>query len=294
MIAVRLIVCTFSRTWRHRCVSESVQSFRLWTCRSCSTVAGHINNNNNNNQHKDMRIMEEMLRRTVVPLPNYETRDKSPPPPDSNSLDFMHFYRNLGKEQRLVFLEILSREYGVDHRGASEMARKLVDIQSRDLATILQAEDRLRYSLTPRYKHLLSHVSKVEGGVKFLVDLRAEVLDFTSKVTDSPHLRVNSSLCTDLTFNTTLTVEVFYTEMTLGGVWKSSEVPESVYITAPVPLHPLQPLVSCFMSMTSDTAWLLPYFSSESSALSFSVALLHNKTCIVAYCVWLVIKTLVY
>lgn len=142
-----------------------------------------------------MRIMEEMLRRTVVPLPNYETRDKSPPPPDSNSLDFMHFYRNLGKEQRLVFLEILSREYGVDHRGASEMARKLVDIQSRDLATILQAEDRLRYSLTPRYKHLLSHVSKVEGGVKFLVDLRAEVLDFTSKVTDSPHLRdLNSTL----------------------------------------------------------------------------------------------------
>ncbi|XP_017321125.1 malonyl-CoA decarboxylase, mitochondrial [Ictalurus punctatus] len=195
MIAVRLIVCTFSRTWRHRCVSESVQSFRLWTCRSCSSVAGHINNNNNNNQHKDMRIMEEMLRRTVVPLPNYETRDKSPPPPDSNSLDFMHFYRNLGKEQRLVFLEILSREYGVDHRGASEMARKLVDIQSRDLATILQAEDRLRYSLTPRYKHLLSHVSKVEGGVKFLVDLRAEVLDFTSKVTDSPHLRdLNSTL----------------------------------------------------------------------------------------------------
>lgn len=138
--------------------------------------------------------MEEMLRRTVAPLPNYETREKSPPPPDSNSLDFMHYYRNLGQEQRLVFLETLAREYGVDHRGAAEMARKLVDTQQRDLATILQAEDRLRYSLTPRYKHLLNHISRVEGGVKFLVDLRADVLDFTSKVTDSPHLRVKFSI----------------------------------------------------------------------------------------------------
>lgn len=141
-----------------------------------------------------MRVMEEMLRRTVAPVPNYETRDKSPPPPDSNSLDFMHYYRNLGKEQRLVFLEMLAREYGVDHRGAAEMARKLVDTQLRDLATILQAEDRLRYSLTPRYKQLLNHISRVEGGVKFLVDLRADVLDFTSKVTDSPHLRVKFSI----------------------------------------------------------------------------------------------------
>lgn len=137
-----------------------------------------------------MRVMEEMLRRTVAPLPNYETREKSPPPPDSNSLDFMHFYRNLGKEQRLVFVEMLSREYGVDHRGAAEVARRLVDTQMRDLATVLQAEDRLRYSLTPRYRHFLKHISRVEGGVKFLVDLRADLLDFTTKVTDSPHLRV--------------------------------------------------------------------------------------------------------
>ncbi|KAG7333351.1 hypothetical protein KOW79_003486 [Hemibagrus wyckioides] len=197
MIASRF-VSTFSRTWRYRCVSDPVQSFRLLTWRSCSSVAGHNNSSNNiknNRHHTHMRVMEEMLRRTVAPVPNYETRDKSPPPPDSNSLDFMHYYRNLGKEQRLVFLEMLAREYGVDHRGAAEMARKLVDTQLRDLATILQAEDRLRYSLTPRYKQLLNHISRVEGGVKFLVDLRADVLDFTSKVTDSPHLRdLNSTL----------------------------------------------------------------------------------------------------
>lgn len=201
MRAMRIIVCTFSRTWRHRCVSEPVQIFRLSTCRPCSSVAGHNSdksntnsvNNSNNQQHKQMRVMEEMLRRTVAPIPSYEMREKSPAPPDSNSLDFMHYYRNLGKEQRLVFVELLSRDYGVDHRGASEIARKLVETQLRDLATILQAEDRLRYSLSPRYRHFLKHISRVEGGVKFLVDLRADVLDFTSKVSDSPHLRVKST-----------------------------------------------------------------------------------------------------
>ncbi|GAA6101898.1 malonyl-CoA decarboxylase, mitochondrial isoform X2 [Tachysurus ichikawai] len=195
MIASRFFASMrFTRTWRHSCVTDPVKSFRLWTWRLCSSVSGHSNNNNNNNKHMRV-VMEDVLRRTVAPVPNYETRDKSPPPPDSNSLDFIHYYRNLGKEQRLVFLEMLARDYGVDHRGAAEMARKLVDTQLRDLATVLQAEDRLRYSLTPRYKQLLNHISRVEGGVKFLVDLRADLLDFTSKVTDSSHLRdLNSTL----------------------------------------------------------------------------------------------------
>lgn len=207
MRAMRIVVCTFSRTWRHSCVTKPVQSIRLSTCRSWSSVAGHNINNNNNNQsntdsvnnsnnqqHKQMRVMEEMLRRTVAPIPSYEMREKSPAPPDSNSLDFMHYYRKLEKDQRLVFVELLCREYGVDHRGVSDIARKLVDTQLRDLATILQAEDRLRYSLSPRYRHFLKHISRVEGGVKFLVDLRADVLDFTSKISDSPHLRVKSQL----------------------------------------------------------------------------------------------------
>ncbi|XP_062860301.1 malonyl-CoA decarboxylase, mitochondrial [Trichomycterus rosablanca] len=188
MLTMRLglALCAFTRTWRHCCVSKPVRSSTL-SCisRSYSSIP----------TQKAMRDMEELLRRTVPPVPTYETRDKSPPPPDSSSWDFMHFYRKLDKEQRLEFLEILSREYGVDHKGVSDMARRLVDTQMRDLATILQAEDRLRYSLTPRYKHLLCHISRAEGGVKFLVDLRADLLEMTSRITDSPHLRdLNSTL----------------------------------------------------------------------------------------------------
>ncbi|XP_029378496.1 malonyl-CoA decarboxylase, mitochondrial [Echeneis naucrates] len=140
--------------------------------------------------------MEEILTRVVAPLPTYETREKSPPPPEANSLDFMHFYKSLDKEDRLGFLTKLSQDFGVDHKSVSELAVKLLDTQLRDLATISQVEDRLRYTLTPRYKQLLNHISRVEGGVKFLVDLRADVLEIiSSKANESTHLKdLNSTL----------------------------------------------------------------------------------------------------
>ncbi|XP_055004097.1 malonyl-CoA decarboxylase, mitochondrial, partial [Boleophthalmus pectinirostris] len=141
-------------------------------------------------------VMEEILARVVVPLPTYETRDKAPPPPESNSLEFMHFYKSLDNEDKLNLLTKLSQDFGVDHKSVSELAARLLDTQLRDLATILQAEDRIRYSLIPRYRHLLSHISRVEGGVKFLVDLRTDLLEIiSSKASDSPHIReLNSTL----------------------------------------------------------------------------------------------------
>ncbi|XP_017274342.1 malonyl-CoA decarboxylase, mitochondrial [Kryptolebias marmoratus] len=140
--------------------------------------------------------MEELLARVVVPLPSYETRDKSPPPPESISLEFMHYYRSLEKEDKIDILTKLSQDYSVDHKAVSELSVRLLDTQLRDMATILQVEDRLRYSLTPRYKQLLSHISRVEGGVKFLVDLRADVLEMVApKASESPHIKeLNSTL----------------------------------------------------------------------------------------------------
>lgn len=113
----------------------------------------------------------------------------------------MNFYRGLEKEDKVDFLSKLSQEYGVDHKTVSELAAKLLDAQRRDQATVLQVEDRLRYSLTPRYKQLFSHVSRVEGGVKFLVDLRADLLDIlASKASESPHIRdLNGTLKSLLT-----------------------------------------------------------------------------------------------
>lgn len=170
-----------ARHWRHRTVLKAalrtpVVGFRRWYS---TPLRGGVSG------------MDEILNRVVAPLPTYETRDKFPPPPESSSLEFMHFYNNLHKEDKLTFLTKLSQDFGVDHRGVSELALKLLDTQLRDLATILQAEDRLRYNLTPRYKQLFNHISKAEGGVKFLVDLRADVLEIiSSKAIDSPDIKV--------------------------------------------------------------------------------------------------------
>ncbi|KAK7883125.1 hypothetical protein WMY93_029299 [Mugilogobius chulae] len=77
-----------------------------------------------------------------------------------------------------------------------ELAVKLLDAQLRDLATILQVEDRLRYSLVPRYRHLLSHISRVEGGVKFWWTFALICLEIiSSKASDSSQIRdLNSTL----------------------------------------------------------------------------------------------------
>ncbi|XP_030646230.1 malonyl-CoA decarboxylase, mitochondrial [Chanos chanos] len=186
-----LCVRTYASALRYLGVFQTTRRSKVWVCgavRSWCSTAGH--------KRMSVSSMEDLLRKIVIPLPTYETREKSPPPPESNCVEFMHFYRSLEKEQRLEFLEKLSQEFGVDHKGVSELAEKLLDTQFRDLATILQVEDRLRYSLTPRYKQLLGHISKVEGGVKFLVDLRADVIEITSaKSSDSPHIRdLNNTL----------------------------------------------------------------------------------------------------
>lgn len=137
-------------------------------------------------------MMEELLSKCVPPLPPYETKDKCPPPSDLQSLHFIQHYGSLDAGGRAALLGELAVGYGVDHAQVAELSGKLVqDQHKRDLGTVLQMEDRLRYSLTPQYKLLFSHISKLEGGVKFLVDLRADIIEsMATKLADGPHIRV--------------------------------------------------------------------------------------------------------
>ncbi|XP_018408492.1 PREDICTED: malonyl-CoA decarboxylase, mitochondrial-like [Nanorana parkeri] len=137
--------------------------------------------------------MKDILSKCVPPLPPYETKDKTPPPPEPQSLHFIQHYKSLDLGQRAALLGELAASYGVDHSQVVELSGKLVqDQQTRDLGTVLQVEDRLRYYLTPQYKVLFLHVSKLEGGMKFLVDLRADIIaSMTSKLADGPHIRVS-------------------------------------------------------------------------------------------------------
>ncbi|XP_068116890.1 malonyl-CoA decarboxylase, mitochondrial [Hyperolius riggenbachi] len=145
---------------------------------------------------KRMSSMEAVLCQCVPPLPPYETKDKSPPPPEPQSLHFMQQYRRLEAAQRLAVLGRLATEHGVDHGQVAELCGKLLqDQHRREAGTLLQVEDRLRYYLTPQYKGLFTHISKLDGGLKFLVDLRADLIQGqTAKAGDGPHLREMSGV----------------------------------------------------------------------------------------------------
>lgn len=92
-------------------------------------------------------------------------------------------------------LRALARDpHGVDHQLAAALAGRVAHMQgegTRDPATLLQAEERLRQALAPRYKHLLVRLSRLEGGVKLLVDMRADALAAVAArdAADGPHLK---------------------------------------------------------------------------------------------------------
>lgn len=75
------------------------------------------------------------------------------------------------------FLEILGSDFDVDHNAVSEAARRLVDADTPDQTR--SAESHLRTLLeAPRIK-LLTQFNALPEGVKFLVDLRADLLPLT-------------------------------------------------------------------------------------------------------------------
>ena len=55
--------------------------------------------------------------------------------------------------------------------------------KARGEATLLGIEERLRSALNAKYQQLFSQIGRVEGGVKFLVDMRADILVRTTGFT---------------------------------------------------------------------------------------------------------------
>ena len=49
-------------------------------------------------------------------------------------------------------------------------------LQERGATTLLKCEERLRHALIPRYQQLFTQISRLESGVKFLVDMRSDLL----------------------------------------------------------------------------------------------------------------------
>uniref|UniRef100_A0A674JC09 Malonyl-CoA decarboxylase n=1 Tax=Terrapene triunguis TaxID=2587831 RepID=A0A674JC09_9SAUR len=137
--------------------------------------------------------MEELLSRSVPPLPPYETREKAPPPAELRSAEFMRSYRALeAGPRRAELLARLARDFGVDHGQVAEFSAKVLQAreQQREPGALLQAEDRLRYYLSPRYRGLFQHLGRLEGGLRFLMELRGDLVEaLAARHAEGPHVR---------------------------------------------------------------------------------------------------------
>ena len=92
-------------------------------------------------------------------------------------------YLTLAPEGRRRFLEVLARDFGVD--GEAAAAAILAYQEAAGEEDKLAAESRLRQALQPPRVKLLTQFNALPDGVKFLVDLRADLL---AERGDDPHL----------------------------------------------------------------------------------------------------------
>lgn len=85
-------------------------------------------------------------------------------------------YRELDAEEREAFLHLLAQEFNVNHDSVQSLAKGLLENHEQGEIYVLNGEEKLRKALTPLYQWLFSQIGRLEGGVKFLVDLRANIL----------------------------------------------------------------------------------------------------------------------
>ncbi|KAA5606738.1 malonyl-CoA decarboxylase [Roseospira marina] len=84
-------------------------------------------------------------------------------------------YLSLNDQGRARFLEMLAREYATDHDRVRDTAAALMSVDSEDFTALQAAEGQMRDALVPPRLRLLKQFNALPRGIKFLVDMRAEL-----------------------------------------------------------------------------------------------------------------------
>jgi malonyl-CoA decarboxylase len=95
-----------------------------------------------------------------------------------------HSYLNLNDRGRKRFLQILAEDFRVDWQHLYAASRDIHETESLERA--LETEERLREILTSRRLKVLTRFNSLPEGVKFLVDMRADVIRWSA---DDLHLQ---------------------------------------------------------------------------------------------------------
>ncbi|XP_014674556.1 PREDICTED: malonyl-CoA decarboxylase, mitochondrial-like [Priapulus caudatus] len=86
-------------------------------------------------------------------------------------------YKDLERDGRLEFMRMLASDYSVKHQNILEKAEALVGVKERGDPVLYNCEKRLHVALTPKFLQLFQAIAKLPEGVKFVVDMRAELLE---------------------------------------------------------------------------------------------------------------------
>ena len=88
-----------------------------------------------------------------------------------------HSYLGLNEHGRKRFLQILAQDFIVDRQELYQATRNIHEIDNLERAFAAQAH--LRHVLTPPSRRLLTQFNSLPAGVKFLVDMRADLMRYS-------------------------------------------------------------------------------------------------------------------
>ncbi|XP_025995582.1 malonyl-CoA decarboxylase, mitochondrial isoform X2 [Solenopsis invicta] len=94
-------------------------------------------------------------------------------------------YTVSNKDNRQRILRTLASQYAVQHNAVCQVAKKLICTESENERQIIIYEKTLKDVLTPAYHWLFIIIGRLQHGVKFLVDLRTDILELMSEVKDA-------------------------------------------------------------------------------------------------------------
>lgn len=103
---------------------------------------------------------------------------------------FIRLYRNAQESSQVNLLNTLSKEYSTDPAtvvSALDHLRAVSDARN-DVSSYNKQLQKIKSSLVSPYEKIFRTISAYPGGVKFLVDLRKDVINFSRNSTDFAQL----------------------------------------------------------------------------------------------------------
>ncbi|XP_076242951.1 malonyl-CoA decarboxylase, mitochondrial [Calliopsis andreniformis] len=94
-------------------------------------------------------------------------------------------YYGSNKNCKQQILRVLASKYGVQHDNIYNIAKKLISTEPDNERRMISYERNLRSILIPDYQWLFIMIGRLEHGVKFLVDLRTDIIELMLETKES-------------------------------------------------------------------------------------------------------------